>query len=55
MRTIKKFIVEIAYVKFEFDNDAEALAFAETALRTCTEDKTCKIFFVAEGEDADVC
>lgn len=55
MRTIKKFIVEIAYVKFEFASDTEAMAFAETALRTCTEAKTCKIYFVAEGEDADVC
>jgi hypothetical protein len=47
----KKIKVEIGYFEFVFDDVAEAVAFAEIAKKTSTEDKSVYVSISFEGED----
>lgn len=47
----KKIRVEIGYFEFVFDDVAEAVAFAETAKKTNTDNKSVNVSISFEDED----
>lgn len=51
MKAITKYIVEVAYRKFEFVDGYEAFEFAQTAARTVTEGDPVEIILVVEADD----
>lgn len=46
-----KYTVKVNYTKFEFDNGADALAFAEIAKENAAEKITVEIVLESEGEE----
>lgn len=50
MNIVKTYIVEIGYNKFNFTSGAEAMAFAETAVRTTQDEQRIKICFEAVSD-----
>ena len=53
MKTIKKFIVEIGYRRFEFADLVQAAIFAQTAVIASEEDDRATIHIYAEPEEAE--
>ncbi len=49
----KKILVEIGYNDFVFDDVAEAVAFAETAKKTNTDDRSVNVSISFEDENND--
>ena len=54
MNEITKYVVDVDYRKFEFDDGEAALSFAETAAQTCTDARHVAVYIHTEPEKADV-
>lgn len=53
MKTIKKYIVEIGYRRFEFADLEQAGIFAQTAVTASEEDNRATIYIYAEEAEDD--